>query len=151
MSVIVNGLPMPLFERLSAGANVPAVQLLQGEPLRQSVARELARLLNTRSRLTAAQFLESDGTVLDYGVPDFSFRSFQSVPDCEAIAALVERAIALFEPRLRNPRARFADRDSPAPVLVIDGDLPLGTALARVAFELAAAGQPADPRWSDHG
>ncbi|EON20043.1 hypothetical protein C265_09271 [Cupriavidus sp. GA3-3] len=151
MSVIVTGWPMPLFERLSAGANAPSAQLLQGEPLRQSVARELARLLNTRSRLTAAQFLESDGTVLDYGVPDFSFRSFQSVPDCDAIAALVAHAIAMFEPRLRQARVRFAERDTPRPVLVIDGELPLGAAPVRVAFELAAAGQAADPRWGDHG
>jgi type VI secretion system protein ImpF len=151
MSDIITGSPMPLFERLSAGANAPAAQLLQGEPLRQSVARELARLLNTRSRLAAAQFLESDGTVLDYGVPDFSFRSFQSVADCDAITALVARAIALFEPRLRHPQVRFADRDTPRPVLMIDGELPMGAAPVRVAFELAAAGQPADPRWSDHG
>lgn len=151
MSVIVTGSPMPLFERLSARADGAATHLLQGEPLRRSVARELARLLNTRSRLTEAQFLASDGTVIDYGVPDFSFRSFQSVPDCDAIAALVAHAIALFEPRLRRVRVRFAERDTPWPVLAIDGELALGAAPVRVAFELAAAGQPADPRWSDHG
>ncbi|MGA7811348.1 type VI secretion system baseplate subunit TssE [Caballeronia sp.] len=139
MSANANGYPVPMFERLVENADA----WLRGEDaLRQSVARELSRLLNARSRLTMEAFAQSDGTVIDYGVPDFSERSLRSGPDRDAIAAAIRHAITLFEPRLVNVTVTFAfpsGQDQP-PVLAIGGDMRQGKSVEHVFFELAANG-----------
>ncbi|CAG4890060.1 type VI secretion system baseplate subunit TssE [Paraburkholderia saeva] len=154
MLAIINGSPMPLFERLVAGDAAPShEQWLEGDALRESVARELGRLLGTRSRLAFDAFATSEGTVIDYGVPDFSARSLQSGGDRDAIAAAIQHAITLFEPRLANVTVRFAGNaaQSAQPAMLVSGDLRMATGLARVAFELSAAGEPsADLHGTDH-
>lgn len=134
---------MPLFERLVENADA----WLEGEgALKESVARELSRVLNARSRLTMAEFADSECGVLDYGVPDFSERSLLSGADREAILAAVHRAIGLFEPRLVNVAVKFdfqgkQGRDA---VLVVEGDMRVERSVEHVFFELAAgAGQDA--------
>lgn len=137
MSTPRHGYPVPLFERLVENADV----WLEGEgALKESVARELARLLNARSRLTMEQFAASECGVLDYGVPDFSERSLRSDHDREAILAAVRRAIALFEPRLANVAVKFDfqgehGRDA---VLVVEGDIRAERSVEHVFFQLAA-------------
>lgn len=130
------GYPMPLFERLVEDTDA----WLEGESaLRDSVARELSRLLNARSRLTMAEFARSDCGVLDYGVPDFSERSLRSGADREAILAAVRRAIALFEPRLANVAVKFdssAENDRDA-MLVVEGDIRVERSVEHVFFKLA--------------
>ena len=137
MSTMRQGYPMPLFERLVEDADA----WLEGEgALRESVARELSRLLNARSRLTMAEFARSECGVLDYGVPDFSERSLRSGADRDAILAAVRRAIALFEPRLANVAVKFDfhgvnGRDA---MLVVEGDIRVERSVEHVFFELAA-------------
>jgi type VI secretion system protein ImpF len=149
MSAMVSGSPMPLFDRLAAGGDA---HLPGADALRESVAMELGRLLNTRSRLTFDAFTTTDGTVIDYGVPDFSERSLQSGADRDAIAAVIQRAISLFEPRLANVTVTFAPTAGPGrdAVLLIGGDMRIGATVGYVAFELAPGGQVAtDPRWAE--
>jgi type VI secretion system protein ImpF len=136
----ISASPMPLFDRLAADGSA---QLAGADALRESVARELGRLFNMRSPLTFEAFGASDGTVLDYGLPDFSDRSLQSAPDREAIAAAVKHAVALFEPRLANVSVNFAFPDTHASraVVTVGGDLRSGRDVTRVAFELAANGE----------
>jgi len=137
MSTMRQGYPMPLFERLVENTDA----WLEGESaLRDSVARELSRLLNARSRLTMAEFAHSDCGVLDYGVPDFSERSLRSGADLDAILAVVRRAVALFEPRLVNVAVKFAFRgeNSRDAVLVVEGDIRVERSVEHVFFELAA-------------
>ncbi|MDG0024619.1 type VI secretion system baseplate subunit TssE [Trinickia sp. Y13] len=137
MSTMRQGYPMPLFERLVEDSDA----WLEGEgALRDSVARELSRLLNARSRLTMDEFARSDCGVLDYGVPDFSERSLRSGADCDAILAAVRHAIALFEPRLVNVNVKFAFRgdNSRDAVLVVEGDIRVERSVDHVFFELAA-------------
>jgi hypothetical protein len=78
-------------------------------------------------------FALSDGTVLDYGLPDFSDRSLRSAPDREAIAAAVRRAIALFEPRLTDVKVAFtfASGNEQHAVLAIDGTLRVNQSVGR--------------------
>ncbi|MGG1947619.1 type VI secretion system baseplate subunit TssE [Trinickia sp. NRRL B-1857] len=144
MSTLRHGYPMPLFERLVEDTGA----WLEGEgALKQSVARELARLLNARSRLTMAEFAHSDCGVLDYGVPDFSERSLRSGADRDAILAAVRRAIALFEPRLVNVAVKFGFKDemSRDAVLIVEGDIRVERSVEHVFFELAAgAGESRD-------
>jgi len=150
MSALSRGSAVPLFDRLAAGGET---QLVGASALRESVARDLGRLLNTRSRLTVAAFSSSDGTVVDYGVPDCSERSLRSGADRDAIAAAVRRAVELFEPRLANVTVTFAfPSDRSDPLLLIDGQLREAGGVGHVAFQLAASGDGyTDPRWVEHG
>ncbi|HTH72897.1 MAG TPA: type VI secretion system baseplate subunit TssE [Trinickia sp.] len=146
MSTMRQGYPMPLFERLVEDTDA----WLEGESaLRDSVARELSRLLNARSRLTMAEFARSDCGVLDYGVPDFSERSLRSGADREAILAAVRRAIALFEPRLANVAVKFdsSGETSRDAMLVVEGDIRVERSVEHVFFKLApgAGATPDDP------
>ena len=139
MPAIVSGSPMPLFDRLAASGEA---QLAGADALRASIARELTRLLNARSRLTFDEFAERDGSVIDYGVPDFSDRSLHSGPDRDAITAVIARAIALFEPRLVNVDVKFAFPAAHAQraILTINAQIRAGQNVTHVAFELAANG-----------
>lgn len=139
MPAIVSGSPMPLFDRLAAGGEA---QLSGTDALRDSIARDLMRLLNTRSRLTFDEFAACEGTVLDYGMPDFSAHSLHSGPDRDAMAAAVARAISLFEPRLSDVTVTFAFPAGHAQraTLTVAGQMRGGLGVAHVAFELAANG-----------
>lgn len=151
MPAIVSGSPMPLLDRLAAGGEA---QLSSADALRDSIARDLMRLLNTRSRLTFDEFAECDGTVLDYGVPDFSERSLQSGPDRDAIAAVIVRAISLFEPRLAHATVAFAFPEGHAQraMLTIAGQICAGPGVTHVAFELATGGHAfAEARGANRG
>ncbi|MFX1737488.1 type VI secretion system baseplate subunit TssE [Paraburkholderia sp. A1RI_3L] len=151
MPAIVSGSPMPLFDRLAASGEA---QLSSADALRDSIARDLMRLLNTRSHLTFDEFAGCEGTVLDYGVPDFSERSLQSGPDRDAIAAVIVRAISLFEPRLAHATVTFAFPAGHAQhaTLTIAGQMRAGLGVTHVAFELAANGHTfADARGANRG
>jgi type VI secretion system protein ImpF len=83
---------------------VPTYSIRQ---LKDDVARDLAGLLNTRQELqfgVPEEYKELKGTLLEYGVPDFTSLSLMSSPDRKRIRREVELAIALFEPRLRSVR-----------------------------------------------
>jgi len=141
--------PVPLFERLVTDADAS----LPGEDsLRQSIARELMRLINSRSHLTMDAFAHSDGTVIDYGVPDFSERTLRSGEDRDAIAAAISRAITLFEPRLVNVKVSFSflpGREQ-HPVLTIAARLNVGVSVEHVSFELETVSRDAvDVRWTE--
>lgn len=149
MSATANGYPLPLFERLVESADA----WLQGEDaLRQSVARELSRLLNARSNLTMDEFAACDGTVLDYGLPDFSDLSLRSAPDRRTIVAAVGRAIELFEPRLQDVKVEFTfpAGDEKPPVLAVGATLRVDRSVEHVFFEMQTNSRgAADARWKD--
>jgi type VI secretion system protein ImpF len=149
MSATANGYPLPLFERLVEDADA----WLQGEDaLRQSVARELSRLLNARSSLTMDAFAASDGTVLEYGLPDFSDLSLRSAPDRRTIVASVCRAIEMFEPRLQDVKVEFnfPAGDEMPPVLAVNGTLRVDRSVEHVFFEMQTHSRgAADARWKD--
>ncbi len=108
---------MLLFDRLCAGDSVPAQkQTSVDEGPRESLRRELLRLLNTRNGLSRAQFLACEGSVLHYGLPDLLGLCPQSDADLQGLSQLVEHGIRLFEPRLSDVRVQ-AWRDLADPVL----------------------------------
>ena len=83
---------------------VPAYSIRQ---LKDSVARDLGALLNTRQELQLGvpeEYQELKGSLLEYGVPDFTSLSLMSMPDRKRIRREVERTITMFEPRLRSVR-----------------------------------------------
>lgn len=96
---------LPLLERLGRRGHGRA---LDGAALRDSVGRELLRLLNTRSSPHPARPL----SVPDYGLPDWSSSYAADVDDRLRLARGIEAALRAFEPRLRAPQAEvFADPD----------------------------------------
>jgi type VI secretion system protein ImpF len=88
-----------------AGAGVVRVSI---EDLKESVARDLEALLNTRCAAQDAQFKdlpECRRSLATYGLQDFAGRSLLSFDDRAFVCRCLEDAIARHEPRLRNVRA----------------------------------------------
>jgi type VI secretion system protein ImpF len=75
---------------------------MQRPDIRAAISRDLGWLLNTRTPLSAEEFERRDLTVIDYGVPDFGKGTPESVKDQKLRAALTEKAIRTFEPRLQD-------------------------------------------------
>lgn len=73
-----------------------------------SVLRDIEALLNTRQ---TRPWQSDDGevacSVLTYGLPDFSAGLQLSQADREQLRSTVERALLLFEPRLRELRVKL--------------------------------------------
>lgn len=116
--------------------------------LRESVARDLAWLLNTRMWLPAdseelERLEESQSSVLTYGLPDLSIFSWASPQDCKKIAALVERTIRTFEPRLlsRSVKCEILPSEEAADFTVrlrIEAVLQVDPISERVTFDSTA-------------
>ncbi len=94
-----------LFEADDTAAH--AVRRLSIEELKESVARDIEALLNTRmvfSDETLRRYPECQRSLLTYGLSDFSGLSLASHYDRDFICRSLENAIARHEPRLRQVR-----------------------------------------------
>jgi len=81
------------------------------EQLKDSLARELEALLNTRLGFPAGRFdatPEVRASVLNYGLADFAGFCLSSSEDRAAICASLKDAIERHEPRLKNVSASLA-------------------------------------------
>ena len=109
--------------------------------LRASVGRELMRLLNTRCPRLGGVVNEGDRTILDYGIPDFAHLSAGSDTDTQQLARILERTIAIYEPRLRNVRVTVerSRMSQSAVVGSIEGLLVVGNVNEPVSFPLLLA------------
>ena len=78
------------------------------DQLKDSVARDLEALLNTRIALDVAHldgYPAARASILRYGLIDFAGFCLTSSMDRAAVCASIEDAIATHEPRLQNVRA----------------------------------------------
>ncbi len=103
----IKGARALLFDRLTdhdpyVSTEAVPLRVFTRDEVRQSVRRELGRLLNTRCPVPAHELQGRERTVLEYGLPDFTSLSPQSSTDRKKLAASLSRTIAFFEPRLRN-------------------------------------------------
>ncbi len=103
-----------LFDRLLGMPNrapgKSAAQRLTIEELKDTVARDLESLLNTRSSLPEGAlkaYPECSRSVVTYGLNDFADRCLSSPTDRAAICASIEKTIDCHEPRLRQVRAKL--------------------------------------------
>ena len=101
-----------LFDRLMDtpvhGAASGTVTRLSIEDLKDTVARDLEALLNTRTVIPEdllKQYPECSRSIVTYGLNDFAGLSLSSSDDRAHICQCLEKAIARHEPRLRNVRA----------------------------------------------
>ena len=115
-----------LFDRLLASdpdAPEGLIQTCSVEQLRDSVARDLERLLNARSALLSNDPLwsvlgpEVRASVMCFGVPDFAGRVLASSDDQRFIASSLARSIEAHEPRLRQVAVDFSQNDAPGRAL----------------------------------
>jgi type VI secretion system lysozyme-like protein len=131
----------PLFDRLldldpGTGDSADA-RLLAGADLRQSVARHLGHLLDSRRAAPAMAEL----TVLDWGVPDIATLPARDRAAQTAWLASVGQALRRFEPRLHEPRLELrAATEAGRSCLRIEAALAATEAAAPVLFELALDG-----------
>lgn len=75
------------------------------EQLKDSVARDVEALLNSRCAIPEADladYKEAKRSLLRFGLDDFSWRTLASVEDRAHICRSIQRAIADHETRLRN-------------------------------------------------
>lgn len=133
---------IPLFDRIAGSdGGVLEGDLTNSAGLRQSIERELGRLFNTTSRLTISQYLKADLMVLDYGLPDFRGLAFDSTEVLSELLIVLERAIQVFEPRMRQTTVKVSSgADLRAGVTVdIIATVIIGTQQRRVQFGLEIA------------
>ena len=140
--------PTPLFDRLVAREpkNTRAQQRLSSldrEGLERSIARELQRLLNTRTRRPRDQINEDFRTTLDYGVREHYILDPRSEQDRQQLSRELQQTISRFEPRLRLVRVQVEPPSSDTSrhlVIRISGRLNTEHLKEPVAFKLTNEG-----------
>ncbi|MBT0963771.1 type VI secretion system baseplate subunit TssE [Denitromonas iodatirespirans] len=102
----MKGFEPSLFDKLFDDSPVQASRRrLSLDELKDSVARDLEALLNTRTvvdETRASRFPQGLRSVASFGLTDFSGMSLASVNDRRTICEAIERAIARHEPRLQD-------------------------------------------------
>lgn len=105
---MIKGFEPSLFDKLFDDQPVGAARRrLSLEQLKDSVARDLEALLNTRVVLDdgfETSFPLTTRSVAGFGLSDFAGLSLANVHDRRRICASIESAIAAHEPRLREVR-----------------------------------------------
>ncbi len=135
MSTFARASYVPFFDRL---CEQDPSRLQAGGALRESLRRDLQRLLNTRNGQTLPQFLAGEGTVLQYGLPDVMGLCAGSETDLQVLAQVVAHGISLYEPRLSGVRVTARpDLQQPGRAwLAISGEVLTDRILQRVDFEI---------------
>ncbi len=112
---------VPLFDRLVDEAPAQKREAvpyctLDREGLRQSIARELGRILSTRCPITGDEALTRKRTVIDYGLPDLEVGGRNVIPEeLRRLQRIVQKSIEAFEPRLQNIRVEIKRRQDAPP------------------------------------
>jgi len=132
----------PYFDRLlGLWDGLQVDKTLDAAGLRASLARDIAQLFSTKSRLTIKEFMELEISVLDYGLPDFSALSPNSQSDMDLMSETIAKAFECFEPRLREVVLTLTteSRDSCSVNVAIVAAVTLNGRACRVNFDLAYA------------
>jgi type VI secretion system protein ImpF len=94
-----------IMDRLDSDPSRADPRFAGGQPaseLKLSVCRDLENLLNTRRRCLelSPKYRELGGTLIDYGIPDFTGLNMSVPAMREEMRLEIERVIRRFEPRL---------------------------------------------------
>jgi len=143
----MRGLRTPLFDRLrdaglESGVGIGARRVDDRQALIESIYREVSRILNTRAHLRGVSQELAQGTVLDYGLPDFSPVTAANEPELSSLGELIARKISEGEPRLAGVRVLLKkDPAGPKRVIgVIRAALRIGEVVEPVTFPLQIEG-----------
>jgi len=129
----------------------PGVRFLSQEQVKESVARDLEVLLNTRTALPQQllqAYPECASSILNFGLADFAGLSHSSSEDRARICSSIRQAVERHEPRLRNVQVRLAERNGAVNRIdiVIVGMLRMHGGSEAVSF--SAALQPSSLHYS---
>jgi type VI secretion system protein ImpF len=117
----------------------PSTRAQSVRRLRLAVRRDLESLLNTRRNPDEApeSLAELSQSVYNYGLPDFSAVSLNSPKDRDWLLVVVERTVALFEPRLKDVRVTLLEATGINRSLhfQIEGMLQMDPAPEQVSFD----------------
>jgi type VI secretion system protein ImpF len=93
-----------LLDDPNASGEPPRSSGQQLSQLKRSVTRDLENLLNTRRRWKEFPLESRDleGSLINYGIPDFTGLNMSVPSERERTRAEIERVIRRFEPRLKN-------------------------------------------------
>ena len=142
-----SGARVLLFDRLvdnepQSQKEVRPMRALDKNGLKESIKRELGRLLNTRCPIPLVPLDER--TVINYGIPDFSWLSPDNMNHREKLEDWMRDAIASYEPRLVDVRVAVdpPQRGERTLVARIDAKLQLETIREPVAFAVIVKRDP---------
>ncbi|HEY0006426.1 MAG TPA: type VI secretion system baseplate subunit TssE [Pyrinomonadaceae bacterium] len=138
----IEGARALLFERLmdddpkSLKEEPHPFRILNKKELKESVRRELERLLNTRCSVPTHLLGDVERTIINYGIPDFSSFSAQNADDQRRLAQIIRETINAFEPRLRQVQVTVEpfQKSNRALWVKIDGVLLIGSVTEPVSF-----------------
>src|SRR3954452_10417555 len=90
----------------SPSAEAPMSRAASVRALRNGVRRDLEWLLNTcrNPEDPGAALVETENSLYNYGLPDFSAYSIASPKDQTKLVRVLQAAVKIFEPRLANVR-----------------------------------------------
>jgi type VI secretion system protein ImpF len=150
----MKGFAPGLLDRLMGDRSQPGpggMPRLSMEQLKDSVARDLEALLNTRLALPEQAFAaypEARRSILNYGLADFAGHCLTSSEDREAICASLKTAIEIHEPRLTEVTATLEPENGSVNRLnfVINAKLQLHPATEPVNFNVVL--QPSSLHYS---
>lgn len=143
------GAPIPLFDRLvdedpEADSEVPPKRFYNKFMLIQSIQREIERILSTRTTAKKEQYEELSEDPLNYGLPemfglaDFSHFDGANSGDWDYVSQLCQRAIEIFEPRVKNVDVIIQSFDRPRQSLsiTVQADIALPEYQGEVSFPM---------------
>ena len=86
------------------GVSVEPVRSYSVGQIKDSVARDLENLLNSRRNILSvpAAYREVNNSLFIYGLPDFTSRNPANVSVRSQLRLEIEKTVMLFEPRLKN-------------------------------------------------
>jgi type VI secretion system protein ImpF len=128
-----------------------ALRRLSVDELKETIARDLEALLNTRLGMTEESlkgFPECQKSVLTFGLSDFSGLSLASHYDREFICRSIEQAIARHEPRLRHVNVALQIDSRATAVLYFGITAVLQVGEAKEAVNFDAMLQPSTLQYS---
>ena len=137
-----SGARVLLFDRLidtepESQKEVRPLRVLDKKGLKDSVRRELGRLLNTRCPIPLAPAGE-ERTVINYGIPDFSSLHPHSADHRNRLEFWIQEAIVNYEPRLVDVKVTVdaPDKDERSLRARIEASLQFETIREPVAFSV---------------
>jgi type VI secretion system protein ImpF len=136
-----SGGPVLLFDRLidlepESQKEARPLRILDRTGLKDSIRRELGRLLNTRCPIPLASLTER--TVINYGIPDFSSLSPENGDHRDRLESWMRDAITSYEPRLVDVQVSVdtPGKNDRSLIARIDAKLQLETMREPVAFSV---------------
>ena len=145
----MDGYRAGLLDRLLG--NHPGGRFLSQEQLKESVARDLEVLLNTRTALPAQllqAYPECASSILNFGLADFAGLSHSSSEDRARICWSIRQAVERHEPRLRMVQVTLAERNGSVNRIDIVIAGTLRTPGGNEAVSFSAALQPSSLHYS---